>query len=299
MMANRDVVYTKMIQPFVLSGVTVTGERVGRGAYGTVFKARYCTDCAAKEVHSILVDSMPHQEVECLKDQFLRMSYLLSKCHHPNVLQFIGIFYPKPSVKIPTLVTELMGRSLRELCENRAEPKPMGVMFSILHDVSLGVWYLHSRNPPIMHCDLTPNNILLNANPMVAKIAGFGAAIEGSEGDVMAPGAVPFMPPEALVNKPHFGLPLDVFSYGGVALYAAVGEWPEPSNPRRGAMVLSEVERRSQYLDKMVEISLALTSLVEECLNNDPSRRPIIKIVAERIKQMRPYKDYHPEIKVK
>ena len=93
---------------------------------------------------------------------------------------------------------------------------------------------------------------------MVAKVAGFGVALEGSVGDVRAPGAIDFMPPEALVERPHYGLPLDVFSYGGVALYAVVGEWPRASaavqhdfkTGRR--MALSRVEQRQQYLDKMI-----------------------------------------------
>ena len=293
----ENVDYTKMIQPFVLSGVTLTHETLRRGAYGTVFKARYHTDCAAKEVHAILVDSMPQQEVKCIKDHFLRMSYLLSKCRHPNVLQFIGIFYSNPSVSIPTLVTELTKCSLRELYENATHRLPLRFVsaLSILHDVSLGVWYLHSRNPPIMHCDLTPNNILIKDNSLMAKIGGFGAAIEGTKGDVMAPGSVPFMPPEALISTPHFSLSLDVFGYGGVALYAVTGEWPEPSYPQRGAMVLSEVQRRLQYLDKMIGDTEVLRPLVEECLNNDPARRPTIEVVAERIKEMKPNKD---EIKV-
>lgn len=55
---------------------------------------------------------------------------------------------------------------------------------------------------------------------MVAKIAGFGSAVEGNKGDVEEPGAPDFMPPEAFDSMPVYNLPLDVFSYGGVALYA-------------------------------------------------------------------------------
>ena len=282
--------YTKMLKPFILGGVTPTGELLGRGAYGNVFKVKYSIDCAAKEVHSILVDSMPQQEMKSIKDQFLRMSYLLSRCHHPNIVQFIGIYYSKA---IPTIVTELMDCSLGTFVEQNAIS--LHSALSILHDVSLGVWYLHSRSPPIMHCDLTPNNILVNKTSMVAKVAGFGVAVEGTKGYMIAPGTVHFMPPEALVDEPRYGLPIDVFSYGGVALYTVVREWPGPSNLRREA---TEVERRLQYLDKMVGSAAVFRPLVEECLNNDPARRPTIEVVAKRIKDMKIYKDYHPETKV-
>ena len=56
-------------------------------------------------------------------------------------------------------------------------------------------------------------------------------------------------------------------------------------------MVLSEVQRRLQYLDKMIGDTEVLRPLVEECLNNDPARRPTIEVVAERIKEMKSNKD--------
>jgi len=62
---------------------------------------------------------------------------------------------------------------------------------------------------------------------MVAKITGFGVALEGYKGNLKAPGALDFMPPEAFTEPVSYGLPLDVFSYGGIALFAVVGEWPK------------------------------------------------------------------------
>ena len=40
---------------------------------------------------------------------------------------------------------------------------------SILLDVSHGLLYLHTQTPPIIHCDLTANNVLLTSD-MKAKI---------------------------------------------------------------------------------------------------------------------------------
>ena len=48
-------------------------------------------------------------------------------------------------------------------------------------------------------------------------------------------------------------------------------------------MALSEVERRQQYLDKMIGEAEALRPLVEECLDDDPAVRPTIATVCERI----------------
>ena len=50
---------------------------------------------------------------------------------------------------------------------------PMYVKLSILQDVSAGLEYLHTRNPPLAHGGLVPENILLSAD-LVAKIGDFG-----------------------------------------------------------------------------------------------------------------------------
>ena len=46
---------------------------------------------------------------------------------------------------------------------------------TILHDVCLGLQCLHTRNPPIVYWDLTPNNILLCCH-LRAKISDLGVA---------------------------------------------------------------------------------------------------------------------------
>ena len=305
-MATSNMDLTKLMKPFLLKGITATSKEVGRGAYGRVFEVIYCgTNYAGKEIHSILLDMAGESQVKRIKDHFLRECNLQSRCRHPNIVQFIGIYYPRPDNKIPTMIMELMDISLHIFIEqNRSIP--LHSALSISHDVSLGVWYIHSRSPPIIHGDLTPSSVLLNTNSMVAKIkiADFEAALEVRMEDEL-PRTPDFMPPEALVDKPLYGLPLDVFSYGGVALYAVVGKWPVPSDqvevdPKtRRRVALSEVERRQQYLDKMIEEAEVLRPLVEECLDNDPARRPTIEIVSERIKVMKKYyMDRHPETKV-
>ena len=291
---------------FVIKGVAAKNKELGIGAFGRVFEVVYCgADFAAKEIHPILLEGIP-KEVKNFKDNFLRECCLLSRCLHPNIVQFIGIYYTPNQVNIPTLVMEQMDTSLDRLIDQNG-PIPLHSALSILHDVSLGMWYIHGRNPPIMHRGLSPSNILLRDADglLVAKVGGFGFAIEGSKGDLQAPGSVVFMAPEALAMNPEYGLPIDVFSYGGVALCAVVGKWPIPSDssiidPKtRKSVPLSEVERRQQYLDKMIGEAEVLRPLVEVCLNNDPTRRPTMAAVSTRIKEMKKdYMDRHRETKV-
>ena len=51
--------------------------------------------------------------------------------------------------------------SLTSLLENNPVV-PIGTKLSIIKDVALGLRYLHTRNPPIIHRDLSSNNALLS-----------------------------------------------------------------------------------------------------------------------------------------
>ena len=90
------------------------------------------------------------------------------------------------------------------------------------------------------------------------------------------PGTLVFMAPEALEEKPVYGPPLDVFSFGGVILHITTQQWPDPKGIKqidpitRKRIMLFEVERRQHYLDMMVGGDTELKRLVESCLEDDP-----------------------------
>ena len=277
------------------------GEELGRGAYGIVFKAKYRGSmCAAKEIHSILIQStlMAPEERRRLQESFQRECDHCSKLNHPNIVRFIGIYHP-PQQLFPVMIMELMDESLTAYAE-----KP-NINFkrrmSILHDVGEGLSYLHSRNPPVIHRDLSPNNILLKhySSFPFAKIADLGVAKVINVDDKGAkryqtkvPGTMDFMPPETFADKPQYDVSLDVFSYGGIMLHTVNGKWPKPTaltkyDPvTRQAKAFTEVERHLEHLDKMTGEAEVLRTLVEACMDNDPVKRPSILQLLEKIKPL-------------
>ena len=144
----------------------------------------------------------------------------------------IGIYYPAiDKFKLPVIVMEKMQFSLRGLMEKHTLLS-MNKIATILHDVCLGLQYLHTRTPPIVHRDLTPNNILLCYH-FRAKISDLGVArtLETTDAKLtQTPGTPVFMPPECLADKPVYGLSLDIFSFGGIILYIITQQWPNPSS---------------------------------------------------------------------
>ena len=193
------------------------------------------------------------------------------------------------------MVMERLQCSLRGLVENYNNI-PLNVKLSILDEVCLGLRYLHSRAPPIVHRDLTPNNILLGGH-LEAKITDLGVAKVMQSDSKMTmtkiPGTPDFMPPEALTKRPVYGPPLDIFSYGGVALNVITQQWPEPCEKLQlntntdEYKVVSEVTRRQNYLNMFTGVAADLVPLVTSCLNDNPKKRPSMMEVSLEIKRVK------------
>ena len=276
-----------------------TGEELGSGAYGTVVEVRVKGErYAGKRLHAALCGSK--KDVVALSRRFETECWHLSQLQHRNIITMIGI-YLHPTSMQPTLVMELMDGSLSHYLQSHPNTLPT-VKYSILLDVATGLAYLHSLPPPlgpIVHRDLTANNVLLAlGGEIIAKIADLGQAkVVGKNPAQLArsnpwskvPGNVAHMPPEAFLDEPQYDTKLDVFSFGVVMLHTLTQEWPEPSSDRvpapsepAGYRMLTEIERRVKYLEKIS--GHPLHSLITDCLNNDPQKRPTSTTTLGKIK---------------
>ncbi len=204
----------------------------------------------------------------------------LSSIQHPNIVSFLGVYFEGNS-EIPMLVMEYVPTSLRVYVEQN---NPLGdVKTSILLDIAQGLSYLHGLDPPMIHRDLTTNNVLLTDN-LCAKIADLGTAKLLSRRAVQkmtnVPGNESHMPPEArlageqaYVQSTDKAKKLDVFSFGNVLINMLTGEFPvaemdrDPTGRR-----ITEVQRRYHLLVKIPESKEK--DLIIRCLNNNPDNRP-------------------------
>ena len=205
---------------------------------------------------------------------------LHSQQRHPNIVQLIGVYYP-PRSQLPMLVMEYLPLSLTQCLER--EELPLQMKYSILLDVAKGLCYLHGKRPPIVHRDLTANNVLLTSS-YSAKISDLGvsrlADTFKKHNLSKAPGNAMVMPPEALEDNPEYDHKLDVFSYGCLILHVLTGRFPEPTNQlvpepgRKNSFTkVPEWDRRSNYI-KIIPKENELLPLAKKCLNHDPTGRP-------------------------
>ena len=282
------------LRDFVIDNITIDNQ-IGRGANGRILEAKWeGTVVAVKEIHSIFMNEVGDLEFQSFKRSFLCECEQSSRLRHPNIVRFFGIYYP-PGARVPSLVMERLHCSLTSLLED-TPVIPIGTKLSIIKDVALGLRYLHTRNPPIIHRDLSSNNVLLSKG-MEGKIGDLGTArlVDPRRQSRMtkAPGTVDFMPPEALENITNirYGKELDVFSFGCVMLHTLSHQWPTPSqaviiNPETGVATggRTEVERRSQYFERIDKSrSDVLIPLIESCLSNLPKNRPSIVRVCDQL----------------
>ena len=270
-----------------LSEVVDLNEEMGRGAYGTVKKVSlYGTPCAAKDVHAILIDYADQKELKAIKIKYLNECINCSKLLHPNIVQFLGIHYPSEDAQLPWLVMEKMDCNLTSFLANHSQGNvSVNAKLSIIHDVSLGLKYLHAQD--FIHRDLSSNNILLTKH-LTAKIADLGVAKLLDPDDprthTLAPGTLHFLPPEATCANPQYGKPVDVFSLGCIMIHLMTHDWPDTGTCDNAA--LSEVEKRKPYLDKIKEPT-ELKVLITSCLMDDPKPRPIIDMVVSEVERLK------------
>ena len=233
-----------------------------------------------------------------VKDDFVRECLCCNSILHPNIVQFLGVYFESAQSSLPIMVMELMHTSLTKFMDNNKSKISFSIKISMLHDASLELSFLHNHKPQILHRDLSPNNIMLTSQ-LMAKIGDLGVAkvVRAGSRETISklkltravPGTPDFMPPEAQEIDSVYGTPIDVFSFGGIALYVFGEEWPTPTPLKqkdldtKKMITLTEVKRRQQYLDKMTGKAAELRKMVEQCLDDDPDLRPLIQEVSTNI----------------
>ena len=164
------------LKDVTLKGVVPLNKELGRGAYGSVFTVKYGgVVCAAKKIHPMLTENVSAEEKQGIKNDFVQECLRCSSIQHPNIVKFLGVYYTSGQSSLPVMVMELMNSSLAKFIENNKYKIAIGKKISILYDVSVGLSFLHNSKPPILHRDLSSNNVMLTSH-LVAKIGDLGVA---------------------------------------------------------------------------------------------------------------------------
>ncbi|KAH7575895.1 hypothetical protein JRO89_XS02G0247000 [Xanthoceras sorbifolium] len=181
---------------------------LGRGAFGSVFRGKLLDgmEIAVKVFHVKMERALKSFDVEC---------EVLSGIRHRNLVKVISSCTNKD---LKALVLEYMSNgSLAKCLYSNEFFLDILQRLNILIDVALALEYLHfGYSIPIVHCDVKPNNVLLDQD-MVGHLSDFGIAKLLGEEESMTQtqtfATVGYMAPE-YGREGRVSRKGDVYSYG-------------------------------------------------------------------------------------
>ena len=259
-------------------------EKLGRGSFGTVYNGTIGNDqkrVAVKRLEKELAEGEKEFETEMK---------VIGRTHHRNLVRLLGYCHDGEH---RLLVYEYMSNgSLADILFNPEKQPCWDERIEIARNIAKGILYLHEEcESQIIHCDIKPQNILMNEY-RCPKISDFGLAkllkpeqtntftgIRGTKG---------YVAPEWHRNQ-AITIKVDVYSYGIVLLEliccrksvdlnlpeeeAILKEWAYHCFEARdlGKLVSGE-EVDKRQLERMVIVGLW-------CILDEPSLRPSMKKV--------------------
>ncbi|KAH9777071.1 G-type lectin S-receptor-like serine/threonine-protein kinase LECRK3 [Citrus sinensis] len=267
-------------------------EELGRGSFGIVYKGVLKTASG----NAIAVKKLDRLAQE-REREFKSEVSAIGRTHHKNLVQLLG-FCDEALNRL--LVYEFMGNgTLANLIF--AIPKPdWNLRVRISLEIARGLVYLHEGcNVPIIHCDIKPQNILLD-HYFSPKISDFGLSklllSDHSRTHTMIRGTRGYVAPEWLKNAP-VSAKVDVYSFGVMLLeIICCRKSVEMELEEEGRAILTDwaydcyVEGRLDALIDSDEAAMADRSRLHKwlmiamwCIQEDPSKRPTMKVVMQML----------------
>lgn len=204
--------------------------------------ALYLCQLNGKQLVVLKEAVIPEDGVESVREKakelFEREARLLMKIEHQSIVHVLDCFTELDRNYL--LMEYINGIDLRQMVAQNG-PQKMSDVLEWAIQVALGLKYLHERELPIIHRDLTPDNIVLR-NDGSAIIVDFGAANEliGTATGTFV-GKHSFISPEQLRGKAT--AQSDIYAFGCTLFFLLTGREPvalSPSNPREFVPDVSE-----------------------------------------------------------
>lgn len=196
------------------------------------FSATYLAQMNGREL-VVLKEAAAHtnngQEPDTTAVELLKYeAAVLSQIEHPQIPKLFDHFVD--SHRHYLALQYIAGQDLRQLVRHNG-PQLQSDVIEWARRVCQILEYLHGRNPPILHLDLTPENLMLRGGEIF--LIDFGVAHEASKTKFTA-GKKSYMAPEHLGQQPV--IQSDIYSLGGSMHFLLTGRDPAPqtvASPRR------------------------------------------------------------------
>lgn len=257
------------------------GDKIASGSCGAVFAGTLLDtneDVAIKELTG--PEAMSACERECGKHM---------KLHHRNVIRVCGVSEDRKHGHA-YIVTELAPRgSLAVALASHPLRNDWATLVRWALDIANGLQYLHSCDPPVLHLDLKPQNVLLFDDD-TAKLCDFGIAhiVKHTRTFQTAEQYTPQYAAPEQFDKLPISSATDVYAFGGV-LFKMIAK----QDPWDGLTLLQVAGALAAGKKLLLPSPLPngcperLAVIAQRCLRLDPQRRAKLSSVIEDLTQVR------------
>jgi hypothetical protein len=250
--------------------LTVESEPIGRGGYGTVYRAKW-------RGTTVAVKRMKQERGGERMSEFLQECQTMMSVRHPNIVLFMGACTVSPNLAI---VLEYCGNgSLWDVLRNHSTPLPWYLRCKIALDIARGVNYLHKFPVPVLHRDLKSLNILLD-DAMNAKLADFGWTRLKAEAMTNKIGTYQWMAPEVIQGQ-DYSEKADVYSFG-IIMWELATRKP-PFRELNGLEVSQEVVKNDLRPALPKRCPDPFLKLMQRCWSRECQARPSLEVIIEEL----------------
>ncbi len=252
-----------------LAGEYSLQREIGRGGMGIVYLARDVRldrDVAIKVLPSHLT------QVAESRERFVREARTAAGLSHPHIVPIHRVGEAGGFVFF--VMSYVEGETLGERLRTRG-PLPPTDAARVLREVAWALAYAHGRG--IVHRDIKPDNILLEAGTGRALVTDFGIAHGGAHAGPaidsgMIMGTAHFMSPEQAANEPVDGRS-DLYALGVVGYLTVSGRLPFEAENLPALLVRQRTEASPGVVRAAPVLPPALAAAIDRCLERDPTRR--------------------------
>lgn len=202
---------------YIVSGI------LGGGGQGNAYLAQTKEGATVVLKEYVLPVYRGAQVTQNLTDRFFKEAEILKKLNHPGVVKLHHHFVE--DFRGYLVLEYVPGLSLKELVlQKGAQDEQTAIAIGI--KLCLILKHLHEQYPPVLHRDLSPDNVLLSDDGTV-KVVDFNVARQlESSASATVVGKHAYIPPEQFRGKPT--CQSDIYALGGTLYYLVTGLEPEP-----------------------------------------------------------------------
>jgi serine/threonine-protein kinase len=252
-----------------LAGEYSLQRELGRGGMGVVYLAR---DVQLDRDVAIKVLPAGLARTAAARERFVREARTAAGLSHPHIVPIHRVGQSGDFVFF--VMSYVEGETLGERLRTRG-PLPPADATRVMREVAWALAYAHGRG--IVHRDVKPDNILLEAGTGRALVTDFGIAHGGTDlepgtdpGKIM--GTAHYMSPEQAAGEPVDGRS-DLYSLGVVGYLAASGRLPFEAPTLHALMLRQATEAPPSIMRAAPGLPPALAAAIDRCLARDASAR--------------------------